>query len=75
MAQSLTVMCGDDVGHVDLSVSGFAPHAALGGAAIGVSLALVVIGNIVHDQGLLLRTHCWRKTLEAHRANEFRLDP
>ena len=51
-------MVGDHVGHVDPSISGFAPHAVVGGAGISVSLIFIVISNVVDDQGLVLLTHC-----------------
>lgn len=50
-------MCGDDVRHVDLSIAGLSPHAAAGGAGISVPLVFIVISNVIHHQGLVLRTH------------------
>lgn len=57
MAQLLTVLLGDHVRHVDLPVAGFGPHAASGRALVGIPLVLIVIGDVVHDEGLVLRVH------------------
>lgn len=50
-------MRGDDVGHVDFSVTGFGPHAAAGGAGVSVPLVLMVVGDVIDDQGLVLSVH------------------
>lgn len=57
MAQLLTVLLGDHVRHIDLPVAGFGPHAASGRALVGIPLVLIVIGDVVHDEGLVLRVH------------------
>ena len=49
-----TVLAGDGVGHVDLAVGRFSPHAAAGSAGVSVPLHLVVIGDVVHHVGLVL---------------------
>ena len=59
--QSLTVMWGDGVGHVYVSISRPGPHAAVADARITVSLILMVIGDVIYDEGLILPTHCWKK--------------
>lgn len=57
MIPVLTVMSGDGVGNVDLPVAGLAPHAAAGGAGVGVSLVCIVVSDVIHDEGLVLRVH------------------
>lgn len=53
-------MSGNDVGHIDLPIVRFAPHAATGGALIGVPLIFIVISDVIHDDGLVLCVHCRR---------------
>lgn len=50
-------MRGDDVGDIDVSIAGFSPHAARGGARISISLILIFISNVINDKGLLCCMH------------------
>lgn len=45
----LTEMWGDDVGHIDPSISWSGPHAAVGGAGISVSVIFVVVSDVIND--------------------------
>lgn len=51
-------MFSNDVGHVDVAISGSAPHAVPGGAGISVPLTFTVIRDVIHDEGLLCCVHC-----------------
>lgn len=55
----LTVLVGDDVGHIDSAVAGLGPHAAARCAGVGVPLSLVDVGDVIHNQGLVAGMH-WR---------------
>lgn len=59
----LTVMRGDDVGDIDVSIAGFSPHAARGGARISIPLILIFISNVINDKGLLCCVHCEMRAL------------
>lgn len=56
----LTVMWGDDKGHVDLSIRRLAPHAAAGCASICVPL--LTVGDVINDQRSIWSAHCRTRT-------------
>lgn len=56
-------MRGDDVGDIDVSIAGFSPHAARGGARISIPLILIFISNVINDKGLLCCVHCEMRAL------------
>lgn len=57
----LTVMRGNDVGDVDLSIRRLGPHAVAGCAAICVSLVFTV-GDVIDDQRPIRSAHCRTRT-------------
>lgn len=55
---ALTVLAGNGVGYVDLSIIRPGPHAAVLCAGVSVSLGLRIKGDVILNDGLTRRTDC-----------------
>lgn len=60
--ESLTVVVGNDVGHIDLAVTVFLPHASAGSARVGVPLIRRVNGDVSHKLRLIKVRSCRKET-------------